>query len=93
MSTYDLVAPTYDEFRALPDAALARIRERLAPGGRLVLVLRTHAKKAPRWLPNPLSRDGNEIAAACDALERAGFAVTGMQGISKTSQGILAAPR
>src|SRR5262249_43816451 len=26
MSTYDLVAPTYDEFRALPDAALAHIR-------------------------------------------------------------------
>jgi ubiquinone/menaquinone biosynthesis C-methylase UbiE len=81
------------QFWSDPDAALRRIRARMAPAGRLVLVLRTHGKKAPKWLPNPLSRAGNEIAAACEALEGAGFAVTGMQGISSASQGIVAAPR
>lgn len=91
---FDAIAALHSfQFWSDPDAALQRIRERLAPGGRLVLVLRTHGRKAPDWLPNPLSRAGNEIAAACEALERAGFAVTGMQGISKTSQGIIAAPR
>jgi SAM-dependent methyltransferase len=79
------------QFWSDPDQALARIRTRLALGGRLVLVLRTHGpKNAPKWLPNPLSRSGNEIAATCQALERAGFAVTGMQGISRASQGVVA---
>jgi SAM-dependent methyltransferase len=81
------------QFWSDPDASLARIRQRLAPDGHLVLVLRTHAGTAPQWLPNPLSRDGNEIAGACAALERAGFAVTGLQGISRNSQGITAMPR
>jgi SAM-dependent methyltransferase len=91
---FDAVAALHSfQFWSDPDAALARIRTRLAPGGRLVLVLRTHGGKAPEWLPNPLSRADNEIAAACKALERAGFAVTGLQGISETSQGIVAAPR
>jgi SAM-dependent methyltransferase len=91
---FDAIAALHSfQFWSDPDAALKRIRERLAPDGRFVLVLRTHGRKAPNWLPNPLSRAGNEIAAACEALERAGFAVTGMQGISKTSQGIVAAPR
>ncbi len=69
------------------------MRDRLAPGGRLVLVLRTHGRKAPKWLPNALSRSGNEIAAACAALERAGLSVTAMQGIAKGSQGIVAMRR
>lgn len=80
------------QFWTNPDAALTRIRTRLAPGGRFILVLHIHAKRAGRKVPNPLSRTGNEIAAACEALGRTGFSVTGMQGISKTSQGIVAIP-
>ncbi|MBV9991941.1 MAG: class I SAM-dependent methyltransferase [Alphaproteobacteria bacterium] len=91
---FDAIAALHSfQFWADPDAALTRVRDRLAPGGRLVPVLRTHGRKAPKWLPNPLSRSGNEIAAACDALERAGLAVTGMQGIAKGSQGIVATRR
>jgi SAM-dependent methyltransferase len=81
------------QFWTNPDAAFTRIRSRLSPGGRFILVLRIHAKRAGRKVPNPLSRSGNEIAAACDALGRAGFSVVGMQGISKASQGIVAVPR
>jgi SAM-dependent methyltransferase len=91
---FDAIAALHSfQFWSDPDAALARIRARIAPQGRLVLVLRTHPGKAPAWLPNPLSRAGNEIATACAALERAGFVVTGMQGIARASQGIVAAPR
>jgi len=88
---FDAVAALHSfQFWNDPDAALARIRERLNPGGRLVLVLRVHGRKAAKWIPNPLSRSGNEIAAACAALQRAGFSVASMQGISKSSQGIVA---
>jgi SAM-dependent methyltransferase len=80
------------QFWTNPDAALTRVRTRLAPEGRFILVLRIHAKRAGRRVPNPLSRSGNEIAAACAALERAGFSVIGMQGISGASQGIVAVP-
>jgi SAM-dependent methyltransferase len=91
---FDAIAALHSfQFWSDPDGALARIRARLAPEGRFILVLRIHTRRTARRVPNPLSRAGNEIAAACDALERAGFAVTGMQGISKTSQGIIAAPR
>lgn len=81
------------QFWSNPDAALARIRTRLSPQGRLVLALRMRSsKRSAKWLPNPLSRADNEIAAACAALEKAGFSVIGMQGISKSSQGIVAIP-
>jgi ubiquinone/menaquinone biosynthesis C-methylase UbiE len=45
-------------------------------GSRLLLVLRKHGRKAPAWLPNPLSRSGDEIRATTDFLETAGFEVT-----------------
>jgi SAM-dependent methyltransferase len=81
------------QFWTDPDAALARIRARLSPGGRFVLVLRIHSERSRRSVPNPLSRSGNEIAEACAALDRAGFSISAMQGLSKTSQGITAVPR
>jgi ubiquinone/menaquinone biosynthesis C-methylase UbiE len=88
---FDVIAALHSfQFWSDPDAALGRVRERLAPDGRLILVLRVHARKAPKWIPNPLSRSGNEIAETCAALQRAGFSVVGMQGISKASQGIVA---
>jgi SAM-dependent methyltransferase len=92
---FDAVAALHSfQFWSDPDAALSRIRARLSPHGRFFLVLRVHrSKRVAKWIPNPISRSGNEIAAACNALEAAGFAVIGMQGISRTSQGIVAAPR
>ena len=92
---FDAIAALHSfQFWSEPEAALARIRAQLASGGRLVLVLRTHGpKNVPKWIPNPLSRSGNEIAVTCRALERAGFAVVGLKGLSRTSQGIIAVPR
>ncbi|MBV8976051.1 MAG: class I SAM-dependent methyltransferase [Alphaproteobacteria bacterium] len=92
---FDAIAALHSfQFWSDPDAALARVRARLTPRGRLILVLRMHvSRRAAKWIPNPLSRSGNEIAEACAALERAGFSVVAMQGISKASQGIVAVPR
>ncbi len=88
---FDVIAALHSfQFWSDPEAALRRARERLAPDGRLILVLRVHGRRTPKWIPNPLSRTGNEIAETCTALQRAGFSVVGMQGISKASQGIVA---
>jgi SAM-dependent methyltransferase len=88
---FDVIAALHSfQFWSDPDTALKHVRERLAPDGRLILVLRAHGRKAPKWIPNPISRSGNEIAETCAALQRAGFSVAAMQGVSKASQGIVA---
>jgi ubiquinone/menaquinone biosynthesis C-methylase UbiE len=65
-------------FQFWPDPAQAvrEIRRVAAPGGRLLLVLRHHARKAPAWLPNPLSRSRDEVRATMDFLETADFEVS-----------------
>jgi hypothetical protein len=54
----------------------------------LVLRLRGNRKKSP----NPLSRNGDEVSQAINAAQQAGFAMLGMNGISKSSQGIVFGP-
>ncbi|MGN6515449.1 MAG: class I SAM-dependent methyltransferase [Rhizomicrobium sp.] len=88
--TYDAVVALHSfQFWSDPAKSLADIRSRLAPGGKFVLVLRLHGRRAK--LPNPLSRGGDEISKACKALEDAGFTIRAMRGISKSSHGIVAA--
>lgn len=61
------------QFWADPDAALQRIRALLHPAGRFVLVLRSHPRQGPDWLPNAISRSADEFGGAMEALRRAGF--------------------
>ena len=63
------------QFWAEPDKALDGVSRVLRPGGRLVLVLRSHDGVAPAWLPNPISRSGAEVEGACAAIRHAGLAV------------------
>ncbi|HEV2441942.1 MAG TPA: class I SAM-dependent methyltransferase [Steroidobacteraceae bacterium] len=56
-----------------PDATLRRFRALLRPGGSLLLILRSHVRRAPDWLPNPISRSADEVGGTMEALERAGF--------------------
>jgi SAM-dependent methyltransferase len=51
----------------------AEIRRVLKPAGRLILIMRHHGNHAPSWLPNPISRAGNEFDAARALLVEAGF--------------------
>lgn len=61
------------QFWADPDATLLRIGTLLRPSGRLLLVLRSHSRRSPDWLPNPVSRSADEVGATLAALRRAGF--------------------
>ena len=63
------------QFWPNPEASCREIFRVLRPGGRLVLVLRDHARSAPGWLPNPLSRGGSELASAEALLGVTGFRV------------------
>lgn len=74
-----------------PAVTFAKLRGLLAPGGRLILVLRRHGRRAPKYLPNPLSRSGDEISAVCMAAEAASFTLVGMGGISKATHGLVLA--
>ena len=88
---YDAIAALHSfQFWTHPATTLAEIRSLLAPSGKFVLVLRLHGKRSKA--PNPLSRNGDEVSAACKALQDAGFVIRGMRGISRTSHGIVATP-
>jgi len=78
------------QFWTHPATTLAHLRSLLSPDGRFVLVLRQgYSRGVAKWIPNPLSHGGNEIAAACQAAEAAGFVILAMGGISKSSHGIV----
>ena len=49
-------------------------------GGLLLLILRAHKKAGPKWLPNPISRSGQEIAGAFELLANSGFGETRIEG-------------
>jgi ubiquinone/menaquinone biosynthesis C-methylase UbiE len=61
------------QFWSEPDATLKAVRKVLQPGGQFTLILRSHARHKPEWLPNPISRSADEIAGTVAVLERAGF--------------------
>lgn len=89
--SYDAVIALHSfQFWSHPATTLGQIRSLLSPNGRFVLVLRLHGKRAK--MPNPLSRTGDEVSEAIKAAQQAGFTMLGMNGISKTSQGLVFGP-
>jgi SAM-dependent methyltransferase len=58
-----------------PVHCLAEIRRVMKPNARLVMILRDHSKAQAKlgWLPNPLSRTGDETENLLGALMAAGF--------------------
>src|SRR3974390_2083435 len=75
-----------------PHRSVREILRVSAHGSRLLLVLRRHGRKAPKWLPNPLSRQGNEIRATTDFLETAGFEVTRLPDAGSSAMLLAVAP-
>ena len=58
-------------------------RSVLKSGGQVVLVLRDHSDFAPNWLPNPISKSGDEVRGALDILTQFGFAKLSAQETQK----------
>ena len=62
-ASFDAVIAVHSyQFWADPDRCLKEIARVLRPGRRVILILRHHGVRAPRWLPNPISRSGDEVA-------------------------------
>jgi ubiquinone/menaquinone biosynthesis C-methylase UbiE len=56
-----------------PDRSIAEIGRVLRPEGRIVIVFRDHSSNPPTWLPNPISRSGQEIELATSLLRKHGY--------------------
>ncbi len=72
--SFDTVTALHSfQFWEDPGAGLSEAARVLRHGGKAVFVLRDHGKKPPQWLPNPLSRAGDEAQALKGLLRQAGF--------------------
>ena len=81
------------QFWKRPDDTLQRLRSGLDSAGLLVIVLRRHGKNPPAWLPNPISRQQNEVPQTKLLLEKMGFSLIRDEALDKMSWGLAAAPR
>ena len=87
-----IVASHSFQFWSDPATTLARLRAHLSPSGRLVLVIRRHVSKGVmRWIPNPITKSGDELGGLCDALTAAGFRLLRVEKLPTGSQGFVAA--
>jgi ubiquinone/menaquinone biosynthesis C-methylase UbiE len=59
-----------------PDLSIAEISRVLRPQRRIAIVFRDHSTNAPDWLPNPISRSGQEVENAINLLEKHGYKTT-----------------
>lgn len=87
-----IVASHTFQFWSDPVATLSRIHDLLGPNGRLVFVIRSDkSRQAMDWLPNPISRSGDELGGLRNALAAAGFRLLADENLPSGSQGMVAA--
>ena len=85
-ATFDKAAALHSfQFWSDPDRDIAEVRRVLKPDGLLLLILRMHKKAGPKWLPNPISRSGQEIAGAFELLAGHEFGETRIEGKAGSS--------
>ncbi|MEO1188046.1 MAG: class I SAM-dependent methyltransferase [Pseudomonadota bacterium] len=61
------------QFWEAPERTMRRLMKLLKNGGHIWLCLRDHGSHPPEWLPNPISRSGDEISETLDLLKVSGF--------------------
>jgi ubiquinone/menaquinone biosynthesis C-methylase UbiE len=90
---FDAISATHSfQFWRDPETTLARIHALLAPGGLFVLVLRKHISgSVMSWIPNPITKSGDELAGARQALMSASFRIVADETLKTGSYGIVTA--
>jgi ubiquinone/menaquinone biosynthesis C-methylase UbiE len=93
--SFDAIVASHSfQFWSDPGATLKNLRALIAPQGHLVFVLRNHrdiSKSVPSWIPNPVTKSGQEIAGLKQALADSGFRVIKEERLRSGSDGLIAA--
>lgn len=90
---FDAIAALHSfQFWSNPAETLTNLRGQLAPNGSLILILRSHGRNPPSWLPNPISRSRDEVSSVRAALSNARFAIAFEESIDRASHGLFAVP-
>jgi SAM-dependent methyltransferase len=90
--SFDVIVASHSfQFWSDPLATFAKVQALLAPEGRFVLIIRSHISQDVRaWIPNPITKAGNELEGLRAALARSGFRVSRDEKLRTGSQGIVA---
>lgn len=74
--SFDAVVAIHSfQFWSDPEESLREISRILTISGRILLILRDHAKRSVNWLPNRLSRSASEVDDTILLLKHSGFVV------------------
>ena len=90
--SFDAIVASHSyQFWSDPLATFARVRALLTPHGRFVLVIRSHiSDDVSKWIPNPITKAGNELQGLREALARSGFRIERDEKLRTGSQGVVA---
>jgi SAM-dependent methyltransferase len=90
---FDAIIASHNfQFWSDPRRTLERIHELLSADGRLIFVIRRHiSKEVFAWLPNPISRSGDELVGLRATLADTNFRIVTDEKLKSGSQGIAAA--
>jgi ubiquinone/menaquinone biosynthesis C-methylase UbiE len=92
--SFDAIVSSHSfQFWSEPQKTLRHVRRLIRPSGRLVLVLRRHpqiSRRVQKWIPNPITKGGNELEGLRSALADAQFRVVGDELLKTGSQGLIA---
>jgi SAM-dependent methyltransferase len=90
--SFDAIVASHSfQFWANPLATFTSVRMLLTPQGRFVLVIRSHiSDDVSKWIPNPITKAGNELEGLRAALARSGFRIERDEKLRTGSHGIVA---
>ncbi len=89
--SFDTVTALHSfQFWEDPAKGLTEVQRVLRSSGHLILILRNHEKAAPDWLPNPISKSGDEFNGTLRLLKELGFTSVEAAGAAGSSKAILA---
>ena len=90
--SFDAIVASHSfQFWADPLATFKSVRALLTPEGCFVLVIRSHiSDDVSKWIPNPITKAGNELKGLRAALAGSGFRITRDEKLRTGSQGVVA---